>query len=108
MLQGIALRDKAHEFLKAMRQVLPAFTVLLLFFQSACLIAILVVVSRRPSSPQIDWEYRVVVVYDALFEPHMNALGEDGWEMAFARRAADLNDNINYEIIFKRPTSRRK
>ena len=37
------------------------------------------------------------------FETGMNGLGEQGWEMVFARRAPGENDRMSYEVIFKRP-----
>lgn len=50
------------------------------------------------------WEYSVVGVPDIDFEEMMSALGGDGWELVFARRARDDNDNMLYECIFKRRT----
>jgi hypothetical protein len=33
----------------------------------------------------------------------MNELGEEGWELVFARRAQDsITDEFSYECIFKR------
>ena len=32
----------------------------------------------------------------------MSALGEDGWELVFARRASDGGDAMMYEVILKR------
>jgi hypothetical protein len=36
-----------------------------------------------------QWGYTGVVIPDGKFEDSMNKLGEDGWELIFARRASD-------------------
>lgn len=55
-------------------------------------------------SPQQRWEYMIESVPDLLFADVMNTLGEDGWELIFARRARNaLTDSFVYEGIFKRP-----
>lgn len=48
------------------------------------------------------WEYKIESVNDDAFALHMRRLGEDGWDLAFARRASDGRDNMMYECIFKR------
>ena len=52
------------------------------------------------------WEYRIESVPDASFDSRINAMGKDGWELVFARRASDGSDyspTFSYEMIFKRP-----
>jgi len=53
-----------------------------------------------------QWEYKIVAIPDAVFEVAMNKLGEDGWELVFARRASDgssYSPQFSYEVIVKRP-----
>jgi hypothetical protein len=54
----------------------------------------------------IQWEYRIESFPDRSFDQRINALGRDGWELVFARRASDSSDyspTYSYEMIFKRP-----
>ena len=54
------------------------------------------------SPPQL-WEYKIDSVSDFRFTEAMNAHGEDGWELIFARRARDsITESFSYEVIFKR------
>ena len=56
--------------------------------------------------PPQKWEYRIVAIPDLLFNTKINALGADGWELVFARRASDgdtTSPTMSYEVIFKRP-----
>lgn len=56
--------------------------------------------------PSQEWEYRIIAIPDSSFETKINALGADGWELVFARRASDGSETrptMSYEMIFKRP-----
>lgn len=58
--------------------------------------------------PATKWEYKIEAVPDLNFSGSMAALGQDGWELVFARRASNSSDinvksEFNYEMIFKRP-----
>lgn len=48
------------------------------------------------------WEYTVVMPPDPGLEDRLNDLGEDGWELVFARRAMTDLDIARYEMILKR------
>lgn len=54
----------------------------------------------------IQWQYKIESVPDRAFDQRINAMGKDGWELVFARRASDASDyspTFSYEMIFKRP-----
>lgn len=51
----------------------------------------------------IKWEYKITSVPDSKFTEDMNKLGDEGWELVFARRARGMGDEFSYEMIFKRP-----
>lgn len=55
-------------------------------------------------TPQaVEYEYKVQSVPDLSFTSSMNAIGADGWELVFARRAQDsTTEDFSYECIFKR------
>jgi hypothetical protein len=58
--------------------------------------------------PAQKWEYKIEAVPDIGFETRINNLGNEGWELVFARRAStgkELGDKteFSYEMIFKRP-----
>lgn len=48
------------------------------------------------------WEYRIESVDDLGWESNMSAIGADGWELVFARRAQGSDERMMYETIFKR------
>jgi len=51
----------------------------------------------------VSYEYRIEAIPDLTFEESMDELGEEGWELVFARRAQDsLTDEFSYECIFKK------
>jgi hypothetical protein len=55
---------------------------------------------------QTRWEYRIESPSDYSFTREMNDLGEQGWELVFARRALDSStDDYSYEVILKRPSN---
>ena len=78
---------------------------------AVALLALLVAISLFQSwnSPQsaVRWEYKVWTGSDATLPETINALGSDGWELVFARRASGNPDNpkpdFQYEMIFRRP-----
>lgn len=51
----------------------------------------------------IKWEYKIAEVPDTNFTEDMGKLGDEGWELVFARRASSENGEFSYEMIFKRP-----
>ncbi|HYX71993.1 MAG TPA: hypothetical protein VE732_04425 [Nitrososphaera sp.] len=59
--------------------------------------------------PAQKWEYKTVAVPDYLHETQMGNLGQEGWELVFARRATSTSlgetekPEFSYEMIFKRP-----
>ena len=62
-------------------------------------------VSDKMNAPG-QWEYRIESLPDRTFDQRINALGQEGWELVFARRASDGSDyspTFSYEMIFKRP-----
>lgn len=62
-------------------------------------------VNQKINAP-IQWEYRIESIPDRSFDQRINAMGRDGWELVFARRASDGSDyspTFSYEMIFKRP-----
>lgn len=49
------------------------------------------------------WEYLIESPGDLRFEETMDTLGQDGWELVFARRATSRGGgSASYEMIFKR------
>ena len=63
--------------------------------------------------PAQRWEYKIQSIADEQFTTELNKLGDDGWEMVFARRASSEVSDIakekpkfSYEMIFKRPVGR--
>lgn len=53
------------------------------------------------------WDYKIGSVPDLEFGTQMTTLGEEGWELVFARRASNGESgermSMSYECIFKRP-----
>ena len=52
------------------------------------------------------WEYSIKSIPDDNFDYEMNKMGQEGWEMVFARRAGSGDSDsptFSYEMIFKRP-----
>ena len=75
-----------------------------------CIIGLLAVpeirrlTAPRPTPPQHQaFEYLIEAVPDVGFDRDMARLGNDGWELLFARRASGYDDKMSYECIFKRP-----
>jgi len=54
-------------------------------------------------SSTTSWEYWVESPKDELLHERFVALGREGWELVFARRATDSGTTALYEMIFKRP-----
>ena len=50
-----------------------------------------------------QWEYKIESVPNLTWDEGMNKLGNDGWELLFARRANGSDEKMSYEMIFKRP-----
>jgi len=48
------------------------------------------------------YDYMVESIPDLEWGTKAQELGQEGWEMVFARRASDGNDNMLYECIFQR------
>lgn len=55
-----------------------------------------------PIGAKPTFEYRIEGVPDLGFDEKMAALGADGWELVFARRASDSSSTMMYEVILKR------
>lgn len=55
-----------------------------------------------PIGAKPSFEYRVEGIPDVGFDDKMAALGSDGWELVFARRASDGGDTMMYEVILQR------
>jgi hypothetical protein len=73
------------------------------------LIAVFLLLQLLPQSEVAvvpKWEYRCESVSDSYFESGMNRLGAEGWEMVAARRASGSDDEMSYEMIFKRPVAK--
>ncbi len=50
------------------------------------------------------WEYKIASPSDATFESQMDRLGDEGWEVVYARRARDGEMGLfQYEVLLKRP-----
>lgn len=55
--------------------------------------------------PREKWEYKIEAIQDETFDGDINTLGNQGWELVFARRASNGNKSgrdFSYEIIFKK------
>ena len=55
---------------------------------------------QPPPQPK-QWEYRVEAPSDYRFSEEMNEWGEEGWELASARRATS-STGASYEVVLKR------
>jgi hypothetical protein len=54
----------------------------------------------------VEWEYKTESFEDTMFDSSINRIGQEGWELVFARRALTGEDYSRrgiYECIFKRP-----
>ena len=75
---------------------------MVLIAAACCVLLIGVAISNQ----KIDrWEYRLESLEDLTFQTQMNAIGADGWELIFARRAMAGEEKATrgvYECIFKR------
>ncbi len=61
--------------------------------------------SQRTSDQVVStkWEYALESPSDVILQSSLDRLGNGGWEMIFARRAASEHGSASYEMIFKRP-----
>lgn len=60
---------------------------------------------HKPDHPQ-RFEYKIESITDKDFIDGVNKLGNDGWDLVFARRATSGEGYLStasYEMIFKRP-----
>jgi hypothetical protein len=55
-----------------------------------------------PSRAQPSWEYMIESPGDEHLRDEINASGDVGWELVFARRAVG-EGKASYEMIYKRP-----
>ncbi len=63
------------------------------------------VAPKKPAA--VQWEYKIEAIDDSAFDSLMRIFGEQGWEVASARRATSGEGDSTkglYEVIFKRPT----
>ena len=62
---------------------------------------------KSQSFQLIMWEYIIVSIEDFEFNEKMKKLGDEGWELVFARRALASEGLYSsrplYECIFKKP-----
>lgn len=65
-------------------------------------VAIVVLALGLTGCTETKWEYKIDSISDGTFKDQMEKIGEDGWELVFARRALSDGRGI-YEMIFKRP-----
>lgn len=56
------------------------------------------------ANPQ--WDYRVEAIEDSAFASTIDNYGDDGWDLAFARRVVDPGERPRYEVIMKRMRGR--
>ena len=54
-------------------------------------------------SKTTKWEYKLESPSDSNFESAVDRMGDQGWELVFARRATSSFGIAGYEMIFKRP-----
>jgi hypothetical protein len=83
----------------------PAATNSLLLFGILIATLLNLVVPKKPAA--VQWEYKVDSIEDYSFDSTIRRLGENGWEIASARRATTGEGDSSrglYEVIFKRPT----
>lgn len=52
------------------------------------------------------WDHRVEAIEDSAFASTISNYGDDGWDLAFARRVIDPGERPRYEVIMKRMKSR--
>lgn len=72
----------------------------------AHLLSLLVLVQLLPHPTTVasqEWEYKIESVPDLSWDEGMAKIGNDGWELVFARRANGSDERMSYEMIFKRP-----
>ena len=50
-----------------------------------------------------QWEYALIFAKDEEFIQEIQYMGVKGWELAFARRSINEENECGYEMIFKRP-----
>lgn len=72
----------------------------------ANLLSLLVLVQLLPHPTTVasqQWEYKIESVPDLSWDEGMVKIGNEGWELVFARRANGSDERMSYEMIFKRP-----
>ena len=72
----------------------------------ANLLSLLILVQLLPhptTQASQQWEYKIESVPDLGWDEGMGKLGDQGWELLFARRANGSDEKMSYEMIFKRP-----
>jgi hypothetical protein len=57
----------------------------------------------RTNFTTTQWEYIVESPIDANLDSALERLGDQEWELVFARRATSSYGSASYEMIFKRP-----
>ncbi|MBD2137779.1 hypothetical protein H6F32_09290 [Anabaena sp. FACHB-1237] len=60
----------------------------------------------QPQPKTVEWEYKIESFEDVIFDSSMNRMGNEGWELVFARRAltgGEYSSRGIYECIFRRP-----
>jgi len=62
------------------------------------------VVSSKAYTPDVQqWEYQIRWFDDETCVQSLAITGMEGWELVYARRAKNQDDEFGYEIIFKKP-----
>ena len=80
--------------------------IVLLLLLFAILIILCVNFFLGERSRAVKWEYRIESIEDLSFSKDMQKLGDDGWELIFARRAVTGEGLLSrgiYECIFRKP-----
>ena len=97
---GYDLSGKGPPRLDSIQKALSQIRALLLCIALATVIlAAAATLGMATGSP--NYEYQIVSPKDAEFSSTMNEIGQDGWELVFARRATG-EVGASYEMILKR------
>lgn len=97
--------NRSEPILETLSKIAPLTNAVLLFF---ILVILGINVFRPEKTETLLWEYEVIGIDDYEFDTVINEMGQQGWDIAFARRALSGEGRYSkglYEVIFKRPIS---